>query len=498
MLTSKSWVARHERFVLRILEILPGFVSWNIILFPYWGIFIIPNAVAYFILIFNIYWFYQSFTIAVSATVSHLRVQASMKYDWVKDLDLFPDWKHVNHIVIIPTYKEPIRTLERTIESLAQQTLPGKNMTIVLAMETKEDKKEREEKVALLKAKFGKTFRDFLVTVHTLTEGEIVGKSSNERYAAIELKELLVDKQGEDINYMTITSCDADHVYHKNHFAALTYKFLDNPNRYRRFWQPAVLFYNNIWELPALTRVPNTFMSIWNLSQLPRRDRLINGQNYSLSFKLLVEAGYWDPDKIPEDWGIFFKSFFKVGGGVEVEPIYLPVYTDAAQSTTTFKTLKVQYEQLKRWAWGVSDHPWIVLAYLKSPAPFFDKTTRFLTFIWSHFLWPVNWFIITIGLTLPTLLNPAFGRTTLGYFVPQVSSFLLTIGLAFLVVMIILDNIYKPKRPAHFPLWRALLTPLEFILMPLTGFVFGALPGLDAHTRLMLGKYIEYKVTEKV
>jgi len=64
--------------------------------------------------------------------------------------------------------------------------------------------------------------------------------------------------------------------------------------------------------------------------------------------------------------------------------------------------------------------------------------------------------------------------------------------------MIILDNIYKPKRPAHFPLWRALLTPLEFILMPLTGFVFGALPGLDAHTRLMLGKYIEYKVTEKV
>ena len=34
--------------------------------------------------------------------------------------------------------------------------------------------------------------------------------------------------------------------------------------------------------------------------------------------------------------------------------------------------------------------------------------------------------------------------------------------------------------------------------MPLVGFFFTALPGIDAHTRLMLGKYIEYKVTEKV
>jgi hypothetical protein len=34
--------------------------------------------------------------------------------------------------------------------------------------------------------------------------------------------------------------------------------------------------------------------------------------------------------------------------------------------------------------------------------------------------------------------------------------------------------------------------------LPIVGFFFTALPGIDAHTRLMLGKYIEYKVTEKV
>jgi len=123
---------------------------------------------------------------------------------------------------------------------------------------------------------------------------------------------------------------------------------------------------------------------------------------------------------------------------------------------------------------------------------------RLIHVIWAHFLWPVNWFIITIGLTLPTLLNPAFGRTTLGYTIPKLSSFILTLALGFLIIMLIFDYLYKPKRPKNFPVWRAFLIPLEFILMPIAGFFFNALPGIDAHTRLMLGKYIEYKVTEKV
>jgi hypothetical protein len=274
---------------------------------------------------------------------------------------------------------------------------------------------------------------------------------------------------------------------------------LDNPKRYNYFWQPAVMFYNNIWELPAITRVPNTLSSIWNLSLLPRKDRLINAQNYSLSFKLLDEVDYWDPDKIPEDWGIFFKAYYKKRGQVEVEPIYLPLHADAPQSTSFLKTIKNQYEQYKRWAWGVSDDPWIIKNYLLTPGvPFWDKTMRLMFAIWAHFMWPVNWFVITLGLTLPSLLNPDFARTALGYTVPRLSSFVLTVALLFLLVMIVIDNIYKPKRPKEFPLWRALLVPFEFVLMPITGFFFSALPGLDAHTRLMLGKYLEYRVTEKV
>ena len=495
----RDYIIKHEKGILRALEILPGLVSWNLILLPYWGIFVFPVFVAYFILFFNIYWFYQSLQLAVSSIVSHIKIQAAKIYDWTSDVKGFPDWQRVRHVVIIPTYKEPIHILERTLNSLATQDFPTSQIIPVLAMEGKEVRQDREAKFEELSKKFKGVFGHLYMTVHELETGEVAGKASNERFSAIWIKKNYIDLNKIDINYVTVTSCDADHKFHPKHFANLTFKFLDDPGRYKKFWQPAVMFYNNIWEIPALTRVPNTLMSIWNLSQLSRKDRLINAQNYSLSYKLLDDVGYWDADKIPEDWGIFFKAFYKSGGGTEVEPIYLPLMADAAQSTSFWKTLLNQYEQIKRWAWGVSDDPWIIKNYLLARnVPFWDKTMRLIQVIWAHFLWPVNWFLITIGLTIPTLINPAFGRTALGYTVPKLSSLILTISLVFLVIMLVIDYIQKPPRPKDVSVWKQILAPFEFILMPISGFFFSALPGLDAHTRLMLGKYIEYKVTEKV
>jgi cellulose synthase/poly-beta-1,6-N-acetylglucosamine synthase-like glycosyltransferase len=495
----RKLILKYEKGVYRLLEIIPGLVSWNIILFPYWGIFLIPTVVAYFILSYNVYWFYQSLQIAVTGVIAHYRIQASMKYDWVSDLKSFPDWKKVEHAILVCTYKEPLAILDRTFASIANQTLPNDQLSVILAMEENEPAKDRNEKVKALKKKYGKVLPKLYVTVHKLVPGEISGKSSNEKFAAIWFKKNVIDKTKKGIGYFVATSCDADHVFHPNHFASLTFKFLDDPNRYKKFWQPAVLFYNNIWKVPAIIRVPSILGSIFHLSQLPRGDRLINHANYSLSFELLHKVDYWDADKIPEDWGIFFKAYYKMRGGVEVEANYLPLYADAVESTSFMRTMKSMYNQRKRWAWGVSDDPWIIKKYLLTPGvPFFEKTMRVLYVIQSHFLWPVHWFAITIGIQLPALLNPRFARTALGHTVPRLSSIILTMALAFLLVMLVLDKIYRPKKPAEVPTWKALLGPLEFLLMPFVGFFFSALPGIDAHTRLMLGKYIQYKVTEKV
>ncbi|MBI2267976.1 MAG: glycosyltransferase family 2 protein [Candidatus Blackburnbacteria bacterium] len=495
----QKFVLAHKKGFHRVLEILPGFVSWNLILFPYWGILFIPMVVAYFVLLFDIYWFFQGLTIAITSSVSHLRIEASKKYDWKSDIQKFPGWKKVHHVVVIPTYKEPIHILRRTLSSIANQDLPLKQLHIVLAMEFKEDETARKEKATALRKEFGKLFGNLLVTVHKLVPGEVVGKSSNERHAALEAKKKLVDKKKMDIKYMTITSCDADHYYHPKHFSYLTYKFLTDPDRHHKFWQPAVLFYQNIWKLPAITRVLNSLSSIWNLSQLPRKDRLVNAQNYSLSFYLLDQVGYWDPDIIPEDYHIFFKAFYKTQGKVEVEAIYLPLFADAAEGNSTWGTIKSQYFQYQRWAWGVSDDPYVIKNFLLTPnVPLLTKTFRLITLIRDHFLWPVNWFIITLGISAPVLLNPEFSRTVIGYTLPGLSSIILTIALSFLIIMLIIESKHKPPRPATVPAWRGWLVPFEYILMPVVGFIFGALPGLDAHTRLMLGKYLEYRVTEKI
>ncbi len=481
----------------RFLEMVPGLFSWSLILFPIWGSFLIPTLVAYYILAFDIYWLYRSANLGIFATLSFFRIRANQKYDWMEDVKGFGDWQKVQHIVIIPNYTEPLHILERTLTSLKNQVSPTKNIHVVLAFEEREGE-AAQQKAKILHEKYSQYFGNFLATFHPQLPNEVVGKSSNMAWAAKYAKREIIDNQKRDINYFTITSEDVDARFHSKYFATLTYKFLDNPKRYYRIWQPAILFYNNIWTIPAPIRVFSTISNIVQIGQLNRKDRLINFSTYSTSLKLIHEIGYWDVDVIPEDYRIFFKSYFKTDGKVEVDPIFLPVFADAAQSKTFFKTMVNQYEQVKRWAWGTSDDPWIIQQWIQAKnIPFWDKTIRVLKVLEDHFLWPVNWFAITIGATLPPLLNEEFARTVIGKSLPQTSSAILTISLVSMVIALVIDWKQRPGKETV-PFWKKVIMPFEFLLLPVVGFFFSALPGLDAHTRLMLGKYIEYRTTEKV
>lgn len=495
---SSQWVKRHPVKSQRLLEILPGAFSWFLIIFPLWGSFVVPTLVAYYILAYCVYWLYRSLTMAALAVFAHFRLQASQRYDWLGDLSLFPDWERVHQIVIIPTYKEPLKTLERTIEALAKQSFPLQRMAVMVSFEVREGEEGRQ-KAASLKQKYGKKFGYFWATFHPDIKGEVKGKSSNVRWGAIEAKKKLVDRAGVPIEYVTITSEDADAVMHEHYFAALAYHFLDNPKRYERIWQAGIMFYNNIWEVPSPVRVLASIFSVTQLYVLMRPDSLMNFSTYSTSLKMADEIGYWDPDVIPEDYRFFFKAFFAKEGKVEVEPIFLPIFNDAAQASGFWRTMVNQYEQIKRWAWGVSDDAYIIKQWLTAPKmPFWDKTLRVFHVLEAHFLWPVNWFAITLGALLPPLLNQEFAQTVLGKTLPQVTSAILTMALLSLAVFFIIDAANRPPRPKHVSVIKRLVQPFEFLLMPVVGFFFSALPGIDAHTRLMLGRYIEYRVTEKV
>jgi hypothetical protein len=361
-----------------------------------------------------------------------------------------------------------------------------------------EDREEAaREKANTLIKEFQHVFGSIFATYHIDVPGEIKGKSSNEAFAGKAAHKKLYLDGNLDIEHATISSVDVDSIFHKEFFSYLSYKFLSDPKRYHKFWQTATVFYNNIWQVPAPIRIISFFGSLWRISLLVQGDRLITQSTYTLSFKMLRDIGFWDADVIPEDYRVFFKAFFKLKGQVWVEPIFLKTSMDAAFSHGYINSLKNKYHQERRWSWGVSDDPLFIKWWFTVPnVPFFRKTAMVYHVVLDHFLWPVNWFIITVAANVMPFINPEFSRTTLGFTLPKLAGFILTTCIVAIFAMMFID--YK-NRPEHvqLPLRRKIFFPLEFILMPIVGFFLSALPALISHTQLMFGKRMEYKVTDK-
>jgi len=168
------------------------------------------------------------------------------------------------------------------------------------------------------------------------------------------------------------------------------------------------------------------------------------------------------------------------------------------KAMATIKSLKNKYQQERRWSWGVSDDPLFIKWWFTVPnVPFIKKTKILYHVLLDHFMWPVNWFILTIFANIITLINPVFARTSLGYNLPVIARFILSSTIVALIVMIIIDYRNRPKNLSKSKV-REILFPLEFVLMPIVGFFLNALPAIISHTQIMLGRKMEYKVTEKI
>ena len=380
----KTYLSR-KRQVDRVLEILPGGLSWVLITMPAWLSFFIPHIVAYFILAFMVYWFYKSATFAVCAIHAYLRICAHKEVDWLKEAKKQKGWDKIHHVVIIPNYKERLEKLRLTLAHLTGSDFPKEQISIVLAFEKREEKAAKE-KARVLKAEFGNQFAHLWCTYHPLLPNEVAGKASNESYAAKWVAKEL-KKLGMDFKKVTISTCDADTLWHPKYFSCLTYLFLTDPKRYFHFYYAPFLLYGNFWKLILPVRVQATLSNFVRISLLMQPHRLIPMSAYSTSLYLLDKIGYWDTDIIPEDWHIFLQAFFYLGEQVKTVPIFLPTIGDASHSSTVWKTISSRYQQERRWAWGVTDVPYTIRQYFRhSEIPFWPKTKLLLTVLENHLL----------------------------------------------------------------------------------------------------------------
>ena len=179
-------------------------------------------------------------------------------------------------------------------------------------------------------------------------------------------------------------------------------------------------------------------------------------------------------------------------------PLFIPIYGDAVRARTYWRSLASQYLQARRWAWGVTDIPYVVQnAIQHSEIPLSSRAWRVLNLFGEHINWAIAPFVVMFGATVPLLINPAFARTTLGQNLPVYASAMLSVALVALVALIWVEYRIVPPRPPQWGWFHRLLSYIQWGALPFVGIFFSNLPALDAQTRLLTGRYLEYRVTEK-
>ena len=545
---------RH-RLLERLLEMVPGFVSWAIIVGPIWLSFSYPWLVAYFVLSFDFYWLCRAVWFAGSVIVAFRRVRIVLSQDWrvrlaalddpaarremllrrlsslaerprgavgvvaaprrgygieraavereLAEIDALeqlaeppPDWREYTHLALIPTYTEPLEKLRETVRALAAAEWPKDRK--ICAIITRETDTDGIAHVTALREEFGANFADFIHILDPLEPGIVVGKSSAMAWGGRYLYRLLVRERGMDPHRILVTDLDADYRVHPQYFNYLTWVHLTDPNRETQLYQPIPYFHNNIWEAPMLVRLfaaVLTQLQMWR-SVLP--EKLQSFGSYSTTLHLVHDVGYWATDAIPEDSRFYWKSFFTYGDSFRAVPLFIPIYGDAVRAKTYWRSMAGQYLQARRWAWGVTDIPYVIQNAIRhTEISLWSRVWRVLNLFGEHINWAIAPFVIMFGATLPLVLNPAFAQTTLGQNLPLYASTMLSVGLVALAVLIWVEHRIVPPRPREWGPITRFLSYIQWIGLPFVGIFFSNLPALDAQTRLLTGRYLEYRVTEK-
>ncbi len=491
-----------KNFKYRLLEIIPGALVWATLIGLIILAFVKTMWAIYFIIIFDVYWLVRVFYMCIYIIYSWRQYQRSLKIDWQKKLEekFAGQWEDIYHLIILPTYTEPLSVLEATFEHLIKVKYPLKKFIVVLAGEER-DKENFLSYAKVIQEKFGDKFYQLLITVHPQgIPGDLPGKGSNAHWAGKKAKEF-IDQQGIPYEKVLVSNFDVDTWPHPQYFSYLTYTFLSlSPHRrLRASYQPVAIYNNNIWESPALIRMVHNSTTFWLFTDLARPERLFTFSSHSMSFKALVDVGFWQRDIVTEDSRICLQGIVRYHGDYEVVPMYIPVSMNTAYEGSFWGSLKNQYKQIRRWAYGVENFPYMVWHMWGDKKISFFKKARY---IWNQLEGTYSWatapIVIFIMGWLPLHLVTNQEKTNLlVQNAPIILQYLMDFAMIGLALSAFLSVVMLPPRPRKHKRYKYLLMVFQWVLFPYCMIVFGSIPAIDAQTRLMLGKYLGFNVTKK-
>jgi hypothetical protein len=546
----------HERRVQRTLEMIPGILTWFTLIGMFVFSFLLPVWVAIFVIVFDIYWIHRTIYITYYSVRAYKKLSQGKKIDWwmrcqkiinpteyAKEIEMrlkeikeilrkgvspeqkkkikkslveiishykdvkrirnakidVLDWKNIVHVVLLPTAGEPAEVIEPAIQAVADSQFPNDKIIILLATEEREDASGRLKKVEYLSNKFEGVFKEFIVTTHIVETGEMKCKASNATFAAKYLMKYL-DEKNIDYQRVIFSNFDCDSVCHPQYFSALTYAYITDPKRLQRSYQPLPMYHNNIWDTNAFVRVIVTSSSFWHMYQSTRKE-MVTFSSHSEPFDTLVKVNFWPVNMISEDSIIYWKCYSYFHGDYQVTPIYLPISLDAVLADTYWKTIKNQYKQKRRWAYGIENFPIIMRSlWPDKKIKMRKKLKTAFEMLEGHHSWATAPFILAILGWLPLFFGgSAFNESVLAHNLPFMTRYLMTLAMFGLIVSMFLSFILLPKRPEKYSKKRYIYMFFQWFLVPIIAPTLGAMPAIDSQTRILIKKYFgEFWVTEKM
>ena len=506
----------------RILDGIPGFIAWLVLLLSIASAVAFPLTLMLTAAFVALYSALRFLFAGMANGIGLRKIKHWEMIDWhQKYLDenhlAGVDWRDVHHLVIIPNYNESTEILTRTLEQLSIQRDAATQMSIILAMEESEPNSAR--KGQLLQRRFAKHFANVYYTVHPRgLIGEMQCKSANLAWAVNWYFEQVVRRHDLDIDNVVVTTMDADTLWHDNHFAALTYHFAISKDRYRTFWQAPIRYHGNIWQVNPLMRIINTYATAFEMAYLAAPWWMaMPMSSYSLSLTLLEQSGNWDTDVIADEWHMLIKAYFATDGKVSLQHIFLPFLADSTTGANIFQSIKNRYTQTLRHAWGSKEVGYMLAKLIENPhVVSFNSLKLLLRIAHDILLAGAGWVILTVGSQLPVMFHPEIApikvdslvahSDKLGYIVDGMSSshpawsLLAISGLTMIVLVIVFqiqDYSIRPPRQTPYTIGESLQELLSIPFMVVLTLFVVALPTLVAQTRLLLGIPLQFIVTDK-
>ncbi len=496
---------RPKTKIYRFLEVIPGATLWLTFILAIILSFLKPLWVLYFIILYDLYWFVRIIYFVTYLFISWRRFRAVAKVNWLEKIKTLGGWEKYYHLIILPTYKENLSVLRGTLESLVQSEYDTQKFIVVISRETRAGENFTRQFLSdaeELHRLFDDKFHKLLTYLHPEPPPtELPGKGSNATWATKKVKVEVIDGENIPEENIIVSNFDCDTYVYPQYFSRLIYLWLTADNPHRHSYQPLALYNNNIWEAPSFARVVANSTTFWLMAEKARPERLFTFSSHSMSFKTLLEVGYWETDIVTEDSRIFLQCYDHFNGEYSTIPMYVPISMDTVMGNNIWQTIKGQYKQMRRWAWSVEHFPWMTTHFWHNKKIKWGKKIKYLfnqsegQYSWAT--GPI--FILLLG-RLP-LLVASWRHEPLAIVqnAPFIMETLMNLSMIGIIISATINIFFLPARPPKHRRLKWVTMFLQWILLPFTLIFFGSIPALDAQTRLMLGgkHRLGFDATEK-